>query len=160
MTHVTCRLTAKNRHLDGLPFTFTIIGAIVFERGVWWGSVHIATDARRETSVGRCMPADTVQSLYITTTAALSPQPLHRPAVDMCNRTHSSLHYNCHCQTCRRRTRIRGFLKWYALYKSTFYLLTYLLTRETRCGAPSWCPPSVINWRRPSQALSTNLPKV
>ena len=24
--------------------------------------------------------------------------------------------------------RIRGFLKWYALYKSTFYLLTYLLT--------------------------------
>ena len=26
--------------------------------------------------------------------------------------------------------RIRGFLKWYALYKSTFYLLTYLLTRR------------------------------
>jgi len=25
--------------------------------------------------------------------------------------------------------RIRGFLKWYALYKSTFYLLTYLLYR-------------------------------
>jgi len=25
------------------------------------------------------------------------------------------------------RQRIRGFLKWYALYKSTFYLLTYLL---------------------------------
>ena len=37
--------------------------------------------------------------------------------------------------------RIRGFLKWYALYKSTFYLLTYLLTltkgvtvNPSRCG--------------------------
>jgi len=26
--------------------------------------------------------------------------------------------------------RIRGFLKWYALYKFTFYLLTYLLIQE------------------------------
>ena len=43
--------------------------------------------------------------------------------------------------------RIRGFLKWYALYKSTFYLLTYLLTSFTTlaCRLHSADDPQIGN---------------
>jgi len=51
--------------------------------------------------------------------------------------------------------RIRGFLKWYALYKSTFYLLTYLLTYPayTAHGAQHtllcvFTSPNRVNGRR------------
>jgi len=49
---------------------------------------------------------------------------------------------------------MRGFLKWYALYKSTFYLLTYLLKGSpysiTECRFPELIPvfwQSACRWR-------------
>jgi len=41
---------------------------------------------------------------------------------------------------------IRGFLKWYALYKFTFYLLTYLLTTLC-CHRVMWRGNVSVRWR-------------
>jgi len=41
-------------------------------------------------------------------------------------------------QHCHFLQRIRGFFKWYALYKFTFYLLTYLLKLQVALKRAGW----------------------